>query len=192
MKQVGKDVWAPIYFSVEFILTKDVVVAQISDAQRVLDGMRRIVQALRVSSRQAERRVGLSGAQLFVLQRLVEGDGISVGDLARRTHTHQSSVSVVVSRLVEAGLVERSKSEVDGRAVVLIVTEEGRTALKGAPQLAQGQLIAALHKLSPARRRELADGMEAWVRAAGLDEGEAAMFFEAKRGQQAAGKRKTT
>jgi hypothetical protein len=32
----------------------------------VLDCVRRIVRALRDSSREAERRVGISGAQLFV------------------------------------------------------------------------------------------------------------------------------
>jgi DNA-binding MarR family transcriptional regulator len=60
----------------------------------VLDAVRRIVQALRESSRQAERQVGLSGAQLFVLQKLAESPASSVNELAARTHTHQSSVSL--------------------------------------------------------------------------------------------------
>jgi hypothetical protein len=44
-----------------------------SDIRIVLDSIRRIVQALRVSSRAAEKTVGLSGAQLFLLQQLGEG-----------------------------------------------------------------------------------------------------------------------
>jgi hypothetical protein len=74
------------------------------DTQKALDALRRIVQVLRESSRWAERHVGLSGAQLFVLQTLGEAPAASVNDLAGRTHTHQSTVSMVVARLVERGL----------------------------------------------------------------------------------------
>ena len=98
----------------------------------VLDAMRRIVQALRESSRWAERHVGLSGAQLFVLQTLAETPGLSVNELAERTHTHQSSVSVVVSRLA-ARLVERGTrpKSAPGRAPTVA---GGRGRLARAPR----------------------------------------------------------
>src|SRR3954468_12674201 len=85
------------------------------DVRIVLDGVRRIVQSLRESSRRAEKRVGMSGAQLFVLQKLEEAPAQSLNDLAGRTHTHQSSVSTIVARLVERGLVTRMRSPRDGR-----------------------------------------------------------------------------
>src|SRR5438105_15524255 len=51
-------------------------------SRAVLDGIRAIVRALRESSRQAERVVGLSAAQLFVLQRLAGARALSLGELA--------------------------------------------------------------------------------------------------------------
>jgi tetratricopeptide (TPR) repeat protein len=63
--------------------------------------LREIVQALRESSRRAEQRLGISGAQLFVLEKLADAPSQSLNDLAARTFTHQSSVSTVVARLVE-------------------------------------------------------------------------------------------
>ena len=86
----------------------------------VLDSIRRIVRALRESSRKTERSVGLGAAQLFVLQRLAGAPPLSINELADRTLTHQSSVSVVVSRLVRAGLVARTRAAADeiGRAHV--------------------------------------------------------------------------
>src|SRR5690242_18689194 len=89
------------------------------DTQTALDAIRRIVQALRESSRWSERHVGLSAAQLFVLRTLGDAPGISINDLATRTHTHQSSVSTVVTRLVEGGLVRRLRSGEDARSVTL-------------------------------------------------------------------------
>ena len=40
------------------------------DMVAVMDALRRVVRALRVSARAAERRFGISGAQLFVLEKL--------------------------------------------------------------------------------------------------------------------------
>ena len=76
-------------------------ISRAGEVQAVLDGVRRIVHALRASSRRAEQDYGLSGAQLFVLQRLADAPALSVNELAARTHTHQSSVSTVVAKLVE-------------------------------------------------------------------------------------------
>ena len=73
-----------------------------------MNAIRSIVRALRVSSRMIESKMGMSGAQLFVLQQLAEKPAHSLNELAERTATHQSSVSVVVRRLVDHGYVART------------------------------------------------------------------------------------
>src|SRR5262245_44102891 len=99
----------------------------------VLDDLRRIVRVLRESSRAAEGQLGVTGAQLFVLKALAEAPALSINALAERTRTHQSTVSVVVRRLVEHGLVKRSVSLTDGRRLELSLTRRGRTLLSRAP-----------------------------------------------------------
>src|SRR5213083_186147 len=78
-----------------------------SDSARILDAIRRLVRHLRLADRAAQTDLGISGAQLFVLTELGKTGSLSLNDLALRTRTDQSSVSVVVSRLVDAGLVTR-------------------------------------------------------------------------------------
>src|SRR5690348_4180204 len=80
---------------------------------RAVAALRRIVLAVRLSARRAERELGLSGAQLFVLQQLGASPVHSLNELAERTRTHQSSVSVVVRRLVARGLVTRTRATDD-------------------------------------------------------------------------------
>src|SRR4051812_35351471 len=92
--------------------------------RRVLDSIRRIVQLLRESSHEAEAR-GLTGAQLFVLRTAADSPGLSVGALAERTRTHQSSVSVVVARLVEQWLLERTAAPDDSRRAEVRLTPDG-------------------------------------------------------------------
>jgi DNA-binding MarR family transcriptional regulator len=145
----------------------------------VLDAIRRIVRALRESSRGAERAVGVGGAQLFVLQRLAGAPALSLNELARRTLTHQSSVSVVVSKLVRAGLVARTRADGDGRRVEIELTEAGRRVLSRAPAAAQDRLIGALGVLGPEARRELAGRLRQLVEAMALPDRHPPMFFEA-------------
>jgi DNA-binding MarR family transcriptional regulator len=145
----------------------------------VLDAIRRIVRALRESSRGAERAVGVGGAQLFVLQRLAGAPALSLNELARRTLTHQSSVSVVVSKLVRAGLVARTRADGDGRRVEIKLTEAGRRVLSRAPAAAQDRLIGALGLLGSDGRRELAGRLGQVVEAMALPDRHPPMFFEA-------------
>ncbi len=144
----------------------------------VLDSIRRIVRALRESSRNTERSVGLGAAQLFVLQRLAGAPPLSINELADRTLTHQSSVSVVVSRLVRGGLVERTRAAEDGRRVEITLTPAGRALLARAPAAAQDRLIGALGLLGVAARKDLASHLGRLVEAMALPLHHPPMFFE--------------
>ena len=147
-------------------------------ALEALDSLRRIVRALGTSARTAEQSAGVTGAQLFVLQKLREARAYSLNDLADRTFTHQSTVSVVVDRLVSRGLVARIRSSADARRIELSLTPEGRTALRSAPPPAQSRLIAALRALPRQRARSLADALRSIVSEMELDRRPAGMFFE--------------
>ena len=148
------------------------------DSSTVLDAFRKIVRALRVASRAAEKGTGLSGAQLFVLQKLSDGDAISLTKLAARTMTHQSSVSVVVQRLVDRKLITRKASEMDGRRIELSLTAAGSKTSKNTQDLAQDRLIRALHAMPAAKRAQLATLLDDVLLRAGLAETPAAFFFE--------------
>lgn len=148
------------------------------DTQIALDAIRRIVHALRESSRWSERYVGLTGAQLFVLQTLADAPGMSINELASCTHTHQSSVSTVVTRLVAAGLVRRDRSGDDGRSVVLSLSPRGRRVASRAPDVPQERLIRAIDRLTAARRRQLAASLTEVAGAMDAAGHAPAMFFE--------------
>ena len=127
-----------------------------SEVRAVLDPLRLIVQALRAGARAGERRAGLSSAQLFALQQIADHPGASINDVAALTFTHQSSVSVVIDRLVAQRLVARVAASQDRRRRQLELTAAGRVALRRAPVAVQEQLVAAIAALPAADRRALA------------------------------------
>lgn len=150
----------------------------------VLDAIRRIVHGLRESSRRAEREVGLTGAQLFVLHTLADRPSISVNELAALTHTHQSSVSVVVSRLAARGLVKRAVARDDRRRMVLSLTAKGKRVAGKAPDVPQERLVRGIAALRSSRRQQLAASLTQLAAVMQGDRRPAAMFFEdeARRG----------
>lgn len=149
-----------------------------AEAAAAMDALRQLVRALRLSDTDVQRRAGVTGAQLFVLQQLHERSAASLGELAERTHTHQSSASVVVRRLVEQGLVRREADPADRRRRHLALTAAGRRVVRDAPLTAQARIVAAFRALPVPTRRTLAGGLQRWVDAAGLGRTRAAFFFE--------------
>lgn len=149
-----------------------------SDGQAVMNSLRQIVHALETGSRAAQRSVGLSGAQLLVLQILAGGQVMSLNQLAHESHTHQSSVSVVVSRLVEAGLVKRSPAAQDARRLELSVTATGRKALQAGFVTPQERLMASLRGIAPERVGLLRVLLEEVVVLSGFEAGTPPMFLE--------------
>lgn len=149
-----------------------------ADVTSVLDSLRRTVRAFRAAAQVAEERLGISGAQHFALQQLVLGPAPSLNDLAARTLTNKSSLSVVVGRLVEGGYVRRTVSRADRRAVVLSLTVQGRRALERAPDSAQTRMIAALRRLSPGDLRAFAATFERFTEELGISTLEPALIFE--------------
>jgi MarR family transcriptional regulator, organic hydroperoxide resistance regulator len=146
-----------------------------------LRALRRLVRALRLADRAAESRLGLSAAQLFVLERLSEGPVGSMAELAGRTLTDASSVSVVVQRLAERGLVVRAVAPDDARRTTLRLSASGKRLLGTAPRSPQADLLDALEQLSSAERKNLESLLERVVRSMGIDETTPTpMFFESE------------
>ena len=137
--------------------------------ERSMNAVRSIVRALRINTRAIELKMGISLAQLFVLQQLAERAADSLNDLAERTATHQSSVSVVVRRLVERGYVTRTSSSADKRRIEIGLTPEGRKLLEDAPSTIQTQLVTALRQMGRDDQTTLADLLERWLTTAKID-----------------------
>lgn len=125
-----------------------------SDGRATMDALRQITRAVRVTGQDTRKRTGISPAQLAAMRVLAEGQALSLSELAERTLTNLSSVSEVVTRLVNQGLVARARGEADGRTIELSLTEAGKLAVSAAPAL-EDHVLRGLDAMQPDERREL-------------------------------------
>lgn len=123
----------------------------------VLDSCRHLVSLVNIASRATEKSLGLSAAQFYVLQKLQSSDrSLSLTEIAAITHTHQSSVSVVVKKLVGKGLVASKSAKDDARRLELRVTPKAKRLLETSPETIQDRLIRAIQTLT----QDDADGLQ--------------------------------
>jgi len=148
------------------------------DPTAVMVALRRIVRHLRLADREIEAASRLSAAQLFVLHTLVDSRPLSLAEVAGRSLTDPSSVSTVVSRLVQRGLVVRGVSPTDRRRAQLRITPAGRRVVASAPSLPQPKIIAAIRSMPAARRARLVATLEEFTQVIGADDVSPRMFFE--------------
>lgn len=145
---------------------------------RALVSIRRLVRTLRTTAASVERDTGLSTAQTFVLQLLFEAPAESMNDLAERTSTDQSSVSVVVTRLEAKGLVARRPSAADARRTQVVITSEGIELMQRKPPTVQERLTRALTSMPPDSVALLSGELNNLVALMGADEEPATLIFE--------------
>ena len=107
----------------------------VSDA--VLINLRRIIQSIDLHSRDLVKRFGLTVPQLMILHEINSVQDISASDLARAVSLSQATVTGVLERLENRGLIARKRSESDRRRVHVRATDAGRATLDAAPPLMQ-------------------------------------------------------
>jgi DNA-binding MarR family transcriptional regulator len=149
------------------------------ETRAILDSLRRILRYVRNVAATTHGSLGISAAQLFVLQTLVDaGSDLSVNELAERTYADQSTLSVVARRLEKMGLVVRRRSKLDRRRVDLAPTSKGRALLRRDLASPQHGLLEGIGRLPPAARSRLAAHLPDLLVAMRLDKQPAPMMFE--------------
>lgn len=115
--------------------------------EEILVALRRIIRAVDLHSRRLIQKTGLSGPQVVLLQIMGQGGTVTAGELARRASLSQATVTTILDRLEERGLVQRQRSADDKRRVHVALTEKGNEALAIAPHLLQDNFVKAFTAL---------------------------------------------
>jgi MarR family transcriptional regulator, lower aerobic nicotinate degradation pathway regulator len=134
--------------------------SNLAEAHSVLNSFRCLVKSLRLADRAGLREYGLGASQLYVLHELKRDSPLSVNDLADRMATDQSTVSVVVAKLIEKGYVVRERSETDARRLNLTLTAKGHLTVKNLPPPIQHLIIEGVRRLPRARAKTLAESLQ--------------------------------
>jgi MarR family transcriptional regulator, organic hydroperoxide resistance regulator len=114
---------------------------------------------LHTESRRAARvqcaRVGITATQLDVLKRLDHGGPVSLSQLSERLAATNSTVTGIVDRMEQSGLVVRAQSQQDRRVWQIHLTAKGQELARKIPLRSWDLLRAAAAALAPDEQRTL-------------------------------------
>jgi len=128
--------------------------------EQIVVVLRRITQAIDLWSRELQRSFGLTSPQLAVLREVDAGQHVTPTSLGEVLHLSQPTVTGILQRLHEAGLVARSRSDQDRRSIVAKVTPQGAAILAKAPPLLRDRFCESLAKFPEYRQTELLSNLQ--------------------------------
>jgi len=87
-------------------------------------------EALAASARLDVERGGLSLTEFGVLEALFHKGDLSAGEVSRRVLLRSGSLTYVIDKLVERGLIKRRACDTDRRRTYLSLTARGRSTMR--------------------------------------------------------------
>ncbi len=114
-----------------------------------------LTEALRQCCVEHNKSYVVTPPQWGVLSLLDEMDGITVGTISQRRAIDAPTVTGIVKRLEQSGLVERRHDRTDRRVVKVYLTEEGRDIMRFLPDMVRDFNAMMTQGLSKEEKRDL-------------------------------------
>lgn len=147
----------------------------------ILIQIRQIVRSVNLESKRIEKEYGISIPQLLCLSFLNEkpsfqGSQKEIKDFLR---LNASTVSGIITRLENKGLVARLPRRDDKRVGLIVITAKGVDLLEKTPELLHQQLSSKLKKLSSEQLEKLQVSFETIIDFLNIDKVDAAPIITA-------------
>ncbi len=127
-----------------------------------LIALRRILRAAEGYQRSLAQASGLTPPKLRVLQ-IVAGkpdDGATPKALATQMGVAQATITALLDKLEADRLVVRLRSETDRRQTNVLITAQGRAALRDAPDALQQRFVRAFEQMADWEQSQLVSSLE--------------------------------
>ncbi len=116
-------------------------------AGSILLSLRRIIRSIDQHNKQLGRRYELTVPQLVCLRQLLVDGQLTPGQLAKAVYLSQATVTGIIDRLVDKGLVNRERSSLDRRKMLVQLTDRGTQMANDMPWPLQERFSQSLADL---------------------------------------------
>ena len=121
----------------------------------IIFSIRKLIQAGELYSKELSKIHSISAAQLNCLLALFENGSLPPSQIAKYMLVKSSTVTGVVDRLEQKGLVRRVRNSPDRRIVTIELTGAGNKLAENAPPPIQQKIVDGLKKISESEIDEI-------------------------------------
>lgn len=115
--------------------------------QDVLVTLRQIIRATDLHSRKLMKACGLTIPQVVVLRAVQDLGNVTVRSISRHVSLSQATVTTILNRLEQRGLVRRVRNDKDKRVVNVALTADGERVLAQSPTLLHESFVSRFEAL---------------------------------------------
>ena len=117
--------------------------------------IRKLMQAGEIYTKELNRKFNVSAPQIATLLVLFEAGSMSPSQIAKKIMVKASTVTGIIDRLEQKGLVVRLRNSPDRRIITIELTESGRKLAENAPPPIQQKILQGLQKLEETEGEEI-------------------------------------
>jgi len=117
--------------------------------------IRKLMQAGALYSKELDKKYNVSAPQLATLRALLHDGAMPPSQIARQIMVNSSTLTGVIDRLEQKGLVSRLRNDPDRRIIRVELTEAGRTLAEKAPPPIQVKIVKGMRKLEQTEREKI-------------------------------------
>lgn len=126
----------------------------------VLVSLRRIIRATDLHSRKLGKETGLTAPQLVIIKAVGSLTEPTVSDVAKAVSLSLATVTTILNRLETNQLVQRTRSKVDRRQVIVTLTPSGEAMRLQAPKPLQDRFVDRFTKLESWEQHHIVAALE--------------------------------
>jgi DNA-binding MarR family transcriptional regulator len=128
--------------------------------KEVIFSIRRLMQAGEMYTKELGKKYQVSAPQLYCLLALNDHGPLPPSQIARHILVKSSTVTGIVDRLEQKGLVQRVRNSRDRRVINIELTEKGRELARHAPPPIQRTIMDGLKRVSDGQLTEITRGLK--------------------------------
>jgi DNA-binding MarR family transcriptional regulator len=154
--------------------------AQNDPFREIIYLMRKLMQAGALYSKQLNKKFNVSAPQVATLRVLLHEGAMPPSQIARQIMVNSSTLTGVIDRLEQKGLVSRLRNDPDRRIIRVQLTEAGRVLAEKVPPPIQVKILKGMRKLEEQQRDQIIESLRrlsAMVDAQDLDVETEGEFF---------------
>ena len=117
--------------------------------------MRRLMQTGERYTKELNKKFSVSAPQVASLLALLDDGSMSPSQIAKKIMVESSTVTGIIDRLEQKGLVARTRISPDRRVITVELTEAGRRLAENAPPPIQQKIVKGLRKIDESERAQI-------------------------------------
>jgi DNA-binding MarR family transcriptional regulator len=136
--------------------TRSVSDLHLQHTKDIIYSIRRLMQAGELYTKELNKIYNISSAQLNCLLALYEIGPLSPSQIAKYIMVNSSTVTGIIDRLEQKGLVRRMRISQDRRIITIELTKNGKVLAENAPPPIQWKLMDGLNNITEQDIKQIA------------------------------------